>query len=284
MYIFMTSINIGISSTPVIPQRNFLMKMERLTNFSYRRQFNLLLLNSFLLIPLANLSNHSGTLIEDERMIGMATDHVPTFIRFSEGEPADWVRDQSGPESGVADIRRWAKITFPEGKDSKEEEIQDLIHEAAEAARDDYGIDSANSWAGGYKFPEEYVTSDVKLIRSQMLNFTGMVRRKLLQLSHDRLSKERVERLRADNPKRVLMIELVGGMKVHRTKGFTLNGSLPRTTLRSTYIFERQPSIKLALHILLDVEVIEMSFEIVPKFQHVVLCGLLHVRGDWVTP
>lgn len=67
-----------------------------------------------------------------------------------------------------------------EGKDSKEEEIQDLIHEAAEAARDDYGIDSANSWAGGYKFPEEYVTSDVKFIRSQMLNFTAMVRRRLL--------------------------------------------------------------------------------------------------------
>ena len=44
---------------------------------------------------------------------------------------------------------------------ASEKEIQDLIHEASEAARDDYGVDSANEWAGGFRFPEEYVNSDV---------------------------------------------------------------------------------------------------------------------------
>ena len=68
-----------------------------------------------------------------------------------------------------------------------------------------------------------------------MLDFTSMVRRRLLQLSGDRLSTERVEKLRADNPERTLMMELVGGMKVHRPEGFTPNGSHPRTPLRSTY-------------------------------------------------
>ena len=109
------------------------------------------------------------------------------------------------------------------------------MKEASEAARDDYGVESAKSWAGGYQFPEAYVASDASFLKSQMLDFTSMVRRRLLQLSGDRLSTERVEKLRADNPERTLMMELVGGMKVHRPEGFTPNGSHPRTPLRSTY-------------------------------------------------
>jgi hypothetical protein len=110
-----------------------------------------------------------------------------------------------------------------------------LILKAAEAARDDYGVKTANTWAGGYKFPDQYVTSDVKFFRSQMLDSRAMVRRRQLQLSHDRLSRERVEGLRADNPERSLMFGLVGGIKVHRPEGFTPNGALSRTLLRSIY-------------------------------------------------
>jgi hypothetical protein len=95
------------------------------------------------------------------------------------------------------------------------------MKEASEAARDDYGVESAKTWAGGYQFPEAYVASDASFLKSQMLDFTSMVRRRLLQLSGDRLSTERVEKLRADNPERALMMELVGGMKVHRPEGFT---------------------------------------------------------------
>jgi hypothetical protein len=109
------------------------------------------------------------------------------------------------------------------------------MEEASEAARDDYGVESAKTWAAGYQFPKEYVASDVNFLKSQMLDFTSMVRRRLTQLSGDRLSTERVEKLRPDNPERVLMMELVGGMKVHRPEGFAPNGSHPRTPLRSTY-------------------------------------------------
>ena len=96
-------------------------------------------------------------------------------------------------------------------------------------------MDSAKEWAGGYQFPEAYVKSDVKFLESQMLDFTSMVRRRLKQLSGDRLSAERVGKLRPDNPEGVLMLELVGGMKVHRPQGFTPNGLHTRTPLRSTY-------------------------------------------------
>jgi hypothetical protein len=96
-------------------------------------------------------------------------------------------------------------------------------------------VDSAKEWAGGYQFPEAYVKSDIKFLESQMLDFTSMVRRRLKQLSGDRLSAERVGKLRPDNPEGVLMLELVGGMKVHRPQGFTPNGLHTRTPLRSTY-------------------------------------------------
>jgi hypothetical protein len=135
----------------------------------------------------------------------------------------------------ASDIRRWVETCFSTRDPATEDEIQDLIHEASEAARDDYGADSANEWANGFQFPQEYVDSDVKLLQSQMLDFTSMVRRRLKQLAPDRLSEERVDRLRPDNPERVLLLELVGGMKVHCPEGFTPNGSLPRTDLRSTY-------------------------------------------------
>ena len=72
-------------------------------------------------------------------------------------------------------------------------------------------------------------------LQSQMLDFTSMVRRRLRSLAPDRLNNERVEGLRPDNPERTLLFELVGGMKVHRPEGFTPNGSLPRTDLRSAY-------------------------------------------------
>jgi hypothetical protein len=78
------------------------------------------------------------------------------------------------------------------------------MKEASEAARDDYGVEPAKTWAAGYQFEEEYVASDVNFLKSQMLDFTSMVRRRLIQLSGDRLSTERVEKLRPDNPERVL--------------------------------------------------------------------------------
>lgn len=177
------------------------------------------------------------------------------------------------------DIRRWAVTCFAEGEGASDDQIRDLMHEASEAARDDYGVDSANRWAAGYEFPEEYVTSDVSFLRSQMLDFTSMVRRRLHQLSHDRLSTERVEKLRPDNPERRLLFELVGGMKVYRPVGFAPNGRLPGTPLRSTY-----ESVSAAVNKMLGAVVeqklaflipLEMAQEFVPELH---LC-----KAHWTT-
>ena len=62
-----------------------------------------------------------------------------------------------------------------------------------------------------------------------------MVRRRFKQLFGDRLSADRVARLRSDNPERVLMLDLVNGMRVHLPVGFVPDGKQPRTPLRSTY-------------------------------------------------
>ena len=118
---------------------------------------------------------------------------------------------------------------------SSQTDLQDLIHEAADAARNDFDASSALTWAQGYEFPQEYVVSDVACLRAAQLDFEAMVRRRLKVLSYDRLSLDRVARLRADNPERELMTDLAGGMRVHLPQGFTHNGLLPRSPLRSTY-------------------------------------------------
>jgi hypothetical protein len=61
-----------------------------------------------------------------------------------------------------------------------------------------------------------------------------MVRKRLELSSPDRLSASRVEYLRADNPERRLMIDLVIGMKALVPDGW--NGSHPRTPLRKKYV------------------------------------------------
>ena len=98
-------------------------------------------------------------------------------------------------------------------------DLRDLIHEAADAARNDFDASSALTWAQGYEFPQEYVVSDVACLRAAQLDFEAMVRRRLKVLSHDRLSPDRVARLRADNPERELMMDLAGGMRVHLPQG-----------------------------------------------------------------
>lgn len=67
-------------------------------------------------------------------------------------------------------------------------------------------------------------------------DFEVMVRERLESLSANRLSAKRVERLREDNPERVLLMDLVVGMKVHVPEGFQPNGHQPRSDLRDIYV------------------------------------------------
>jgi hypothetical protein len=80
------------------------------------------------------------------------------------------------------------------------------------------------------------LTSDAELLRTHQLDYKAMVRRRLMTLAPNRLNLGRVKRLRSDNPDKVLMRELAGGMVVHPPLGFQPNGNLPRTPLRATYV------------------------------------------------
>ena len=132
-------------------------------------------------------------------------------------------------------LGRWAEACFPDVYSTTEAELRELLDKAAEAARDDYGVASALEWADGYTFPPEYMESDVRCLRAAQLDFKTMVGRRLKQLAPGRLNAERVARLRADNPEKALMSDLVGGMKVHLPDGFKPNGMMKRSKRRPIY-------------------------------------------------
>ena len=136
---------------------------------------------------------------------------------------------------GAPELGRWTEACFPDGYSTTEAELRELIEEAAEAARDDYGVEAALEWAGGYTFPPDYMESDVRCLRAAQLDFKTMVGRRLKQLAPGRLNAERVARLRADNPEKELMSDLVVGMKVHLPDGFAPNGMMERSKRRPIY-------------------------------------------------
>ena len=117
---------------------------------------------------------------------------MPLPIRGKASE----VKNQNGSDSGdiAPTINKWVAACFPQGSQSSEDDLRELIKEAAEAARDDYDAQSAVTWAEGYEFPARYIQSDVACLRAAQLDFETMVRRRLQILSPDRLSKERVEK------------------------------------------------------------------------------------------
>ena len=133
-------------------------------------------------------------------------------------------------------ISKWSAACFPQGSPSSERNLRDLLREAAKASRNDYDASSAVTWAKGYEFPPAFVTNDAECLAEVGFDFKAMVRKRLELLSSDRLSASRIEGLRADNPERRLMFDLVVGMKVFLPAGFVANGSLPRTPLRNKYV------------------------------------------------
>ena len=133
-------------------------------------------------------------------------------------------------------MSRWADTCFTHRGAVGAREVQGLITEAAEAARDDFTAASAVAWAAGYSFPEEDLASDMRCLQAAQLNFSSMVRRRLKTLAPTRLSAERVEGLLPDNPERELMMDLAVGMKVHFPEGFLPNGGQEPSPLRATYV------------------------------------------------
>ena len=157
--------------------------------------------------------------------------------RESRPEASHGVQMDQGVALGAAApmISAWIRACFPGGSPTSNAGIDELIAEAAEAARNDFGIEAAKEWANGYVFPREFVDSDVRCLRAAQLDFRSMVARRLKILSRDRLSHTSVKTLSPDNPELGLMSDLVDGMRVAIPGGFVPNGNQPRSPLRCSY-------------------------------------------------
>ena len=70
------------------------------------------------------------------------------------------------PNGGAPVIGAWIAACFPGGVPASQAGIEELIAEAAEAARNDCGVEAAIEWADGYEFPAEYMASDVRCLES----------------------------------------------------------------------------------------------------------------------
>jgi hypothetical protein len=146
------------------------------------------------------------------------------------------MRVVSAPEGDLAPvIGRWAEACFPVGSQTSEADLRELLKEAAESDRDNYGPEDAVAWAGGYTFPPDFVANDVWCLEVAGGDFEAMVRQRLSELAPGRLNADRVSRLRHDNPEIALLSELVEGMRVHLPEGFATNGMMPRTHRRPIY-------------------------------------------------
>ena len=111
-----------------------------------------------------------------------------------------------------------------------------LIEEANESAAHELGEADAIAWADGFKIPNSVVLSHVACLRAAQLDFTKMIERRLKTVQHKRLNLDRVEELRTDNPEKILMRDLAGGMRVFLPDGFVPNGLTDKSLLRDTYL------------------------------------------------
>jgi hypothetical protein len=127
-------------------------------------------------------------------------------------------------------------ICFTQLCSASERDLRDLFREAADSARNEYDSSSAVAWSDGYEFPPEFIADDVACLDEAVGNFEAMVRTRLERLSPDCLSASRVEGLRADNPERPPMFDLVIGMKAFIPEGFVANGLSERSPIRKKYV------------------------------------------------
>ena len=172
-----------------------------------------------------------------------------------------------------------ANSYFPQGGRLPSAFLEALMTEAIIASDDQYGVDAAVAWADKYVFPREMLESDVRRFQAAQLDLVAMVARRLKLLSSDRLSGERVERLKADNPERTLLFDLAVGMRVPRPTGNKPNGSQPVAALRSTYL-----KVSSAMKKMLGGIVEQRLAFLLPKAMAVRYISNLHVGAAHWTP
>ena len=121
------------------------------------------------------------------------------------------------------------------GSEEEKKKVVDLIIEAVMACDLTYGEKAAIEWGDGFGWRKELLEADLQLFEECGLDLTEMARRRLAALKGNRLNRERVARLREDNPERERLEGLCVGMQVPKPDGFVPNGKTSTRGLHKVY-------------------------------------------------
>lgn len=159
------------------------------------------------------------------------------------------------------------------------ETLQQLAVDAIASSDGNYGVKEAVKWADGFEFPQDLVDSDLRLFRASQLDFTTMVKRRLKKIGANRLSCDRVEQLRSDNPERTRLFDIAKGMRAPLPEGFTPNARGLLTPLRPAYVEVHQAVDRM----LADLHAQGLAF-CLPKKEAIDLIDGLHLcKASWTS-
>jgi hypothetical protein len=110
----------------------------------------------------------------------------------------------------VSSVLGLAKRLFPHHFTSKgEDTMRQLALDAFRECDIQLGQEDAVAWANGFLIPKETVESDERLFQAHGFDFDQMVKRRLITLAPNRLSRARIEStITLDNPERAKLFEL----------------------------------------------------------------------------
>ena len=131
-------------------------------------------------------------------------------------------------------IRRCASMFLE--KEMSMKTVTDLLDEAYMSTADDYGLDEAIEWGGGFTIPESAVEEGEAAMLRHGGDFSGVVTEMKQRLAHERLSLSTVGTLSKCNPEVDLMKDLVDGVRVFTRDDFVRNGCLPPLPPRNMYL------------------------------------------------
>ena len=127
--------------------------------------------------------------------------HVQVTVNYAQSNPNPKVNASTGLPG--LDIVSWANWCFPGGANLSRDVFQALVSEAAVANSNDLKEADAIRRAEGYTLPKALLLNDESCLRSAMLDFAVMVKRRQTSMSEWRLNPSRAGRLRDDNPAKV---------------------------------------------------------------------------------
>ena len=152
----------------------------------------------------------------------------------------DSVRGDTGGHVGGR-FKEWTTIErlserLFNGDGGWREELTALMTKAFAAADENYGMREAAEWGGKFVFDRGKVTSDEDLVRAAMLDVSMAARMKMRPHAVNRLSEERIWRLRSDNEEIPRLLRLSKGAPVFPDPDLVPNGAGEKPPLRKKYL------------------------------------------------